>query len=61
MDKYEYAAVVVGVDALTETLNNSSQDGWEVFQIIPSSYSSVNKPFTDLNQVVVVLRSRVES
>lgn len=60
MDKYEYDAVVVGVDALTDTLNGSSQNGWEVFEIIPSSYSSVNRPFTDLNQVVVVLRSKVE-
>lgn len=60
MDKYEYASIVVGVGALADTLNNSSQDGWEVFNIIPSSYSSINKPFTDLNQVIVVLRSRIE-
>lgn len=60
MDKYEYVTIVVGVDALTDTLNNSSQDGWEIFNVIPSSYSSVNKPFTDLNQVIVILRSKIE-
>lgn len=57
---YEYATIVVGVDALTESLNNSTQDGWEIFQIVPFSYSPVNKPFTDLNQVLVILRSGLD-
>lgn len=56
---YEYSTIKVGVDGLEVALAEHSKAGWEVVNILPSVYSEIHKPFTELQQVVVVLRSPI--
>jgi len=56
---YEYSTLKVSVGNLENSLAEYSKAGWEVINVIPSVYSSMNKPFTELYQVMVILRSAI--
>ena len=56
---YEYAIQKVTVENLEKSLTDYSKAGWEVVNIMPSIYSSVNMPYTELMQLMVVLRSPI--
>ena len=56
---YEYSTLMVMVENLEKSLAEYSKAGWDVVNVLPSIYSSANQPFTELFQVMVVLRSPI--
>ena len=60
MTIYEYAIQKVTVENLEKSLTDFSKAGWEVVNIMPSVYSNVNSAYTELMQLMVVLRSPIE-
>ncbi len=59
MPVYEFTTVVVGVNSLEESLSSYSRQGWEVVNILPSSFSGQHN-FFEMSRVMVVLRNKLE-
>jgi len=58
---YEYSTVKATLDGLENSLADYSKAGWEIVNVIPSVYSSAQPPFTELLQVMVILRNPIGS
>lgn len=56
---YEYSTQKVPVDALEDSLANYSKAGWEVINVLPCVYSGSQPPFSELVQVMVILRNPI--
>lgn len=56
---YEHSVIKVNVDDLENSLSEYSKAGWEVVSVLPSVYSSMTPTFTELFQVLVVMRSKI--
>ena len=56
---YEFSTLKVTVDGLENSLAEYSRAGWEVVDVIPSVYSGAQPPFTELVQVLVIMRNPI--
>lgn len=56
---YEYSTLKVTIDGLENALADYSRAGWEIVNVIPSVYSGAQPPFTELVQVMVILRNQI--